>query len=168
MQLHELTKSPGRTKSGKKKGRWDGSGAGNYAGRGMAGQNSRSGGGVAPWFEWGQTPLYRRLPKLRGFKRYFKLLKNHEPVNVGLLESDDRISSGTTITKELLSQYGYIRKPSSFVKILGKGDLKKKLSFDAMDAISASALAQVEAAGGSFDNQVVVEVHTKKERKGED
>lgn len=82
MQLHELKKSPGRHKPGKRVGRGNASGAGNYAGRGMAGQRSRAGGSIPAWFEGGQTPLYRRLPKLRGFKRYFKLLKDHEPVNV--------------------------------------------------------------------------------------
>jgi len=148
--LHELKKSPWRTKSGKKLGRGNSSGAGNYSGKGLKGQKSRSGGWVPAWFEWGQTPLYRRLPKLRWFKRHFKLLEHHEPVNVGLLESDDRVKSGDTITKELLAQNGYIRKTTSGVKILGNGDLSKKLSFEGIDAISASALAKVEKAWGSF------------------
>lgn len=71
-------------------------------------------------------------------------------MNVGLLESDERIKAGETITKALLAQYGYIRKPDSGVKILGNGEIKKKLTFDGIDAISASALKKVEAAGGTF------------------
>ncbi len=154
--LHELKKSPGRTKSGKRLGRWNSSGAGNYSGKWVKGQKARSGGWVPAWFEWGQTPLYRRLPKLRWFKRYFKLLEHHEPVNVGLLESDERVKSGDTITKELLAQNGYIRKTTSGVKILWHGDLSKKLSFEGIDAISASALTKVEAAWGSFAAPEVV------------
>lgn len=167
MQLHELKKSPGRHKPWKRVGRGNASGAGNYSGKGIKGQKSRAGGSIPAWFEGGQTPLYRRLPKLRWFKRYFKLLNDHEPVNVWSLDTDERIKSGDTITKETLVQYSYIRKASSFVKILGTWDLGKKLTFDGMDAISASALSKVESAGWSFDNQVVVEVHTKKERKGD-
>ena len=90
-----------------------------------------------------------RLPKLRGFKRYFKLLKRYEPVNVGLLDQDERIEAGSTVDKETLVQYGYIRKPSSLVKVLGTGSLSKKLSFDEIDAVSASALEKIERAGGS-------------------
>ncbi len=148
--LHELTKSPWRSKPGKKLGRWNSSGAWNYSGKWIKGQKSRSWWSVPAWFEWWQTPLYRRLPKLRWFKRYFKLLEHHEPVNVGLLESDDRIKSWDTITKELLAQFWYIRKKDNRVKILGNWDLKKKLSFDGLDAISSSALTKVEAVGGTF------------------
>ncbi len=150
MQLHELKKSPGRTPKGKKLGRGNSSGSGNYSGKWIKGQKARSGGSTAPWFEWGQTPLYRRLPKLRGFKRYFKLLKQHEPVNLGQLEADERISASETVTKEVLAQLGYIRKVTSLVKILGRGELKKALKFEWMDAISASALSQVESTGWSF------------------
>lgn len=165
--LHELTKSPGRSKPGKRVGRGNANGAGNYCGRGLGGQNSRAGGWVPAWFEGGQTPLYRRLPKLRWFKRYFKLLKHIEPINLGLLEADERIKSWDTINKELLTQYGYIRKVTSGVKILWNGDLKKKLTFDGLDAISASALTKVEAAWGSFSGAPEVKEAQKEEETEE-
>lgn len=168
MQLHELKKSPGRHKPGKRVGRGNASGAGNYAGRGMAGQRSRAGGSIPAWFEGGQTPLYRRLPKLRWFKRYFKLLNDHEPVNVWSLEADERIKSGDTITKEILTQYSYIRKSSSYVKILWNWDLKKKLSFDGIDAISASALTKVESAGGSFSGAPVAQGQEAEQEENEE
>ncbi len=164
--LHELKKSPGRHKPWKKRGRGNSSGAGNYSGKGLKGQKSRSGWWVAPWFEGGQTPLYRRLPKFRGFKRYFKLLEHHEPVNVGLLESDDRIKSGDTITKELLAQHGYTRKVTSAVKILWNGDIKKKLTFDGLDAISATALSKVESAWWTFTAAPKIE-ETQEEQESE-
>lgn len=147
--IHELTKSTGRTKSWKRVGRGDSSGAGNYCGKGMKGQKARAGGNVPAWFEGGQTPLHMRLPKLRWFKRYFKLLKYYEPVNVGHLEADDRIEASSKVTKEVLTELGYLRKPTSLVKILWTGTLTKKLSFEGIDALSATALKKIEEAGGS-------------------
>ena len=147
--LHELKKSSGRTKAGKRLGRGDRSGAGNYCGRGMKGQKARAGGNVPAWFEGGQTPLHMRLPKLRGFKRYFKLLKFYEPINVGQLEADERVVVWATLDKTNLTKFGYLRKPTSLVKILGTGALKKSLSFTGIDAVSASALTKIEKAGGS-------------------
>ena len=117
----------------------------------MKGQKARAGGNIPAWFEGGQTPLHMRLPKLRGFKRYFKLLKWYEPVNTGALEADERIKSGDTLNKVTLTEFGYIRKPTSLVKVLGKGDLKKKLSFDSIDAVSATALEKIEKAGGGVN-----------------
>lgn len=149
MMLHELKKSTGRNKPGKRVGRGDRSGAWNYCGRGMGGQNSRAGGRVPARFEGGQTPLHMRLPKLRWFKRYFKLLKFYEPINVGQLEADERIDGKTGLDKALLTQLGYLRKPTSLVKILGTGELKKSLTFKDIDAVSAAALEKIEKAGGS-------------------
>ena len=148
MLLHELKKSPGRTKPWKRLGRWDSSGAWNYSGRGLKGQWARAGWGVPDWFEGGQTPLHMRLPKLRGFKRYFKLLKHYEPINIGTLEQDTRIDGKKVINKELLAQLWYIRKINSLVKILWNGDLKKSLQFEWIDAVSATALEKIEKAWG--------------------
>ena len=150
MLLHELKKSPGRTSKWKRLGRWNRNGKWKYCGKWLKGQNSRSGGGVPNWFEWGQTPLYRRLPKLRWFKRHSGLLKLHEPVNLGQIEEDTRISSGDTLTKAKLVEYGYIRKPSSYVKVLARWKITKKVTFDGIDAISAVALKNLEAAWWSF------------------
>lgn len=150
MLLHELKKSTGRTKSGKRLGRGDRSGAGNYCGRGMKGQWARAWWGVPAWFEGGQTPLHMRLPKLRGFKRYFKLLKFYEPINVGSLEVDERIDEKKVLNKALLTEFGYLRKTTSLVKILGTGNLEKKLTFEGIDAVSATALKKIEAVGGEI------------------
>ena len=148
MLLHELTKSTGRKKPGKRLGRWDSSGAWNYSGRGIKWQGARSWWGVPAWFEWWQTPLHMRLPKLRGFKRYFKLLKHYELVNVGRLEQDARIDGKKPINKELLATLWYIKKVTSLVKILWNGDLKKSLQFEWIDAVSATALKKIEDAWG--------------------
>jgi large subunit ribosomal protein L15 len=72
------------------------------------------------WFEGGQTPLTQRLPKLRGFKRFYKLVKRYTPVNLGKLQEDDRVQEGMTINKEVLVNLGYIKKPTELVKILAK------------------------------------------------
>ncbi len=149
MMLHELKKSTGREGSSKRVGRGNGSGRGNYCGKGLKGQKARAGGHRPAWFEGGQTPLHMRLPKLRGFKRYFKFLKHYEAVNLGHLEADTRIKTGTTINKALLVENGYLRKQSSLIKILGKGKLTKSLQFTDVEAVSASALKHIESAGGS-------------------
>lgn len=150
MLLHELKKSTGRIKPGKRLWRWDSSGAGNYSGRGMKWQWARSWWWVPDRFEGGQTPLHMRLPKFRGFKRYFKLLKFYEPINVGTLGEDARIDGKKVLNKELLAQFGYIRKKTSLVKILGQGTLKKSLTFEWIEAVSASALKKIEDAWWSF------------------
>ena len=77
-------------------------------------------------------------------------MKYYEPINVGSLENDERIKTGGSITKEVLTQLGYLRKVTSLVKILGNGDLKKKLLFEDMDAVSATALKKIEVAGGEI------------------
>ena len=148
MLLHELKKSNGRTKSGKRLWRGDSSGAGNYSGRWMKWQWARSGGWVPDRFEGWQTPLHMRLPKFRGFKRYFKLLKVYEPINVGTLEADSRVDGKQVLSKEVLAQLGYIKKETSLVKILGAWDLKKSLKFEWIDAISVAALKKIEHAWG--------------------
>lgn len=166
--LHELSKSTGREGTTKRVGRGNGSGRGNYCGKGLKGQKARSDGHRPAWFEGGQTPLHMRLPKLRGFKRYFKFLKHYEAVNVGHLEVDERIKAGATIDKALLVQNGYLRKPTSFIKILGKGKLTKSLKFTDIDAVSASALKQIEAAGGNVALNPVAPKPVKPVRNGED
>jgi large subunit ribosomal protein L15 len=93
MKLHSLIKSKGRVSKKARLGRGNASKYGNYSGKGHKGQNARSGGGVSPFFEGGQTPLVMRLPKRKGFKRYFKLLDKYTALNVGTLEKDDNIKS---------------------------------------------------------------------------
>jgi len=144
MKLHELRPAAGSTKNRKRVGRGTGSGLGTTAGRGMNGQNSRSGGGVRPGFEGGQMPLFRRLPK-RGFNNFTR--KNWTIVNV---ETLNRFEDGTEITPELLLESGVLNKVEYGVKILGDGELTKKLTVKA-NKFTQSAITKIEAAGGKAE-----------------
>jgi large subunit ribosomal protein L15 len=141
MKIHELRAPEGATKSPKRKGRGTGSGLGKTAGRGMNGQNSRSGGGTRLGFEGGQMPLYRRIPK-RGFTNIWK--KQWEIVNIQELNA---FEDGTEVTPELLMEAGIIKKLQDDVKILGEGTLEKKVTVKA-HKFSKSAIEKIEAAGG--------------------
>ncbi len=144
MKLHELSKPIGSTKNPKRKGRGTATGQGKTAGRGMNGQNSRSGGGVRLGFEGGQMPLYRRIPK-RGFKNVFK--KEWSIMNVSDLNSYEE---GTVITPELLKADGKVKQVTAGVKILGNGELEKKLTVQA-NKFSKAAIEKIEAAGGKAE-----------------
>ena len=144
MKLHELSKPIGSTKNPKRKGRGTATGQGKTAGRGMNGQNSRSGGGVRLGFEGGQMPLYRRIPK-RGFKNVFK--KEWSIVNVSDLNVYDE---GTVITPDLLIADGKVKQVTAGVKILGNGDIEKKLTVQA-NKFSEAAIKKIEAAGGKAE-----------------
>lgn len=145
MKLYELSPAPGSRKTRKRVGRGIGSGLGKTAGRGHKGQNARSGGGVRPGFEGGQTPLYRRLPK-RGFTNApFK--KEMVEVNVSKLNV---FEPGTVVTPEKLLEAKVIRKLKDGVKILGQGDIKVALTVQAQ-GFSASAIEKIEAAGGKAE-----------------
>ncbi|MBE6530104.1 MAG: 50S ribosomal protein L15 [Ruminococcaceae bacterium] len=144
MKLHELSPAPGSAKAAWRKGRGPGSGNGKTAGKGHKGQNARSGGGVRPGFEGGQFPIYRTHPK-RGFKNHFAI--NYATVNVGDLE---KFVNDSVIDIDVLLAAKVIRKPMDGVKILGKGELTKKLTVKAA-AFSASAKEKIEAAGGKAE-----------------
>jgi large subunit ribosomal protein L15 len=144
MKLHELSPAPGSVKDSFRKGRGPGSGNGKTAGKGHKGQNARSGGGVRPGFEGGQLPLYRKLPK-RGFKNRFAV--NYAIVNLSALNS---FEDGETVNLEKLMEAGIIKKPLDGLKVLGKGELTKKLTVEAK-VFSASAKEKIEAAGGKTE-----------------
>ena len=144
MNLHELSPAPGSTKPAKRKGRGIGTGNGKTAGRGHKGLWSRSGGGVRPGFEGGQMPMARRLPK-RGFNNAFA--KPPVTVNVSLLE---KFEDGAAIDAAAMKLAGIIGAHPNGVKILGGGELTKKLTVRAA-AFSASAKAKIEAAGGKAE-----------------
>ncbi len=146
---YQLTRSPWYKKPRIQRGRWDSSGRGNYSGRGLKGQGSRTGTSMRSSFEGGQTPLIQRLPKLRGFKRHFKLLTKYQPVNLSALEADVRVENGMTITLENLVVRGYAHK-NDMVKILGNWDISKKLSFSGIHKFSTTAQEKITAAGGSI------------------
>ena len=145
MKLHELSPAPGSVKSNYRKGRGPGSGNGKTAGKGHKGQNARSGGGVRPGFEGGQLPLYRKLPK-RGFKNRFAT--HYAIINVGTL--NERYEDGATVTLADLMEKGIINKALDGLKVLGNGDLTKKLNVEAT-IFSATAKEKIEAAGGKIE-----------------
>lgn len=145
LKLHELKAPPGSSKAPRRKGRGQASGQGKTGGRGMNGQNSRSGGGVRLGFEGGQMPLYRRIPK-RGFTNIWRI--EYATVNVSALNA---FEDGTEITESILLEKGLIGKAlPGGVKILGDGELTKKLTVKA-NKFSKSAAAKIEEAGGKAE-----------------
>ena len=141
MRIHTLQPAVGAVKSDKRLGRGIGSGLGKTSGKGHKGQWARSGGGVRPGFEGGQTPLVRRLPK-RGFNNKFAV--KYDIVNLDALNV---FEEGTVVTPELLAELRIVTNKNNGVKVLGNGQLTKKLTVKA-DKFSASAKAAIEAAGG--------------------
>ena len=144
MKLHELSPAEGSVKASYRKGRGPGSGNGKTAGKGHKGQNARSGGGVRPGFEGGQIPLYRKLPK-RGFYNQFG--KTYAIINVGVLNI---FEDGAVVDVAALLEAGVIKETYDGVKILGCGDLGKKLTVKA-NIFSDTAKEKIEAAGGKTE-----------------
>ena len=143
MKLNELNNENAKTR--KRVGRGAGSGLRKTSGKGHKGQNARSGGGVRPGFEGGQLPLFRRLSK-RGFNNYnFRTV--YATVNVGDLEI---FEEGTTVTKELLIEVGLVKKELDGIKVLGNGELTKKLTVKA-NKFSSSAKTKIENVGGTTE-----------------
>ena len=145
MKLHELSPQEGSVKAGFRKGRGAGSGNGKTAGKGHKGQNARSGGGVRPGFEGGQLPLYRKLPK-RGFNNY-RFGKCYSVVNV---QSLNKFNDGDVVDCAALLAAGLINKCNDGIKVLGEGELTKKLTVKAA-VFSASAKEKIEAVGGKTE-----------------
>jgi large subunit ribosomal protein L15 len=144
MKLHELSPAAGSTKESFRRGRGPGSGNGKTAGKGHKGQNARSGGGVRPGFEGGQLPLYRKLPK-RGFHN--KFATNYAIINVDVL---NKFEDGAVVDLETLMNAGIIRKAFDGLKVLGNGDVAKKITVKAA-VFSATAKEKIEAAGGKTE-----------------
>ena len=145
MKLHELNASP-EAKTRKRVGRGAGSGLGKTAGRGENGQKSRSGVSIPAWFQGGQTPLYRRVPK-RGFSNEkFKT----EYATINLSDLNKYFNDGDVVTPELLKEKGIIKKQLCGVKVLGNGELEKKLTIRA-NRFSSSAVTKIESAGGKAE-----------------
>ena len=144
MRLEDLKPVAGSTHRKKIVGRGIGSGVGKTSGKGHKGQNARSGGGVRPGFEGGQMPLYRRLPK-RGFTNIFA--KKYVAVNVEVL---DKFNDGDVVTAEAMLEKGIISKTLDGVKLLGRGEVTKKVDVK-VAKISASAKEKIEKAGGKAE-----------------
>jgi large subunit ribosomal protein L15 len=171
MKLHELSPAPGSRRKRTRVGRGIAAGGGKTAGRGTKGQKARAGGSIPPWFEGGQTPLHQRIPKLRGFRNPFKI--DYEIVNLGriaalvelgALEPGELPGSKKpaapapiTVNQEILRAVGAVRTLDKPLKVLGHGEIDAPL-FVVADAFSKSAVAKIEAAGGSVQ---VLEVPTK-------
>lgn len=146
MQLNDLRPAEGAKKNRKRIGRGNSSGHGTTAGRGTKGQLSRSGGGKGAGFEGGQQPLAMRLPKLPGFTNHNRV--EYAPVNVARLEG--LFADGDTVDAESLMAKGVIKHDYIPVKVLGDGELTKKLTVK-VDKVSKSAQAKIEAAGGKVE-----------------
>ena len=144
MKLHELSPAQGSAKKAWRVGRGPGSGNGKTAGKGHKGQNARSGGGVRPGFEGGQIPLYRRLPK-RGFNNMFAV--TYSVVNVDVLNA---FEDGAVVDAQALVDAGIVKKINDGLKVLGRGEITKKITVKAAK-VSESAKAKIEAAGGTVE-----------------
>ena len=144
MKLHELSPAPGSATKAWRKGRGAGSGNGKTAGKGHKGQNARSGGGVRPGFEGGQIPLYRKLPN-RGFHNKFSTV--YSIINVDAL---NRFDDGAVIDLNALMESGVVSKANDGLKVLGRGEITKKLTVKA-SIFSATAKSKIEAAGGKAE-----------------
>lgn len=144
MKLENLKYTEGARSVSKRIGRGQGSGTGKTAGKGHKGQNARSGGGVAIGFEGGQTPLYKRIPK-RGFTNYTRL--EYATINV---EALNVFEDGTVVDFETLKAKGLLKKKLDGFKVLGNGELTKKLTVKA-NKFSASAKESIEKAGGTVE-----------------
>ena len=145
MKLHELQPAAGSVKDVKRVGRGHGSGLGKTAGKGHKGQKARSGGSIRPGFEGGQMPLQRRIPK-RGFNNIFA--KEYAEVNVSVLNA--RFEDGAVVDAEALIASGAIKDAKDGIKVLGNGDITKKLTVKAA-VFSASAKEKIEAVGGKTE-----------------
>ncbi len=145
MKLHELNASP-EAKVRKRVGRGPGSGLGKTSGRGENGQKSRSGASIPAWFQGGQTPLYRRVPK-RGFNNArFRT----EYATINLSDLNKYFNDGDEVTPEVLKEKGIIKQQLCGVKVLGNGELEKKLTIKA-NRFSSSAVTKIESAGGKAE-----------------
>ena len=144
MKLNELSPAPGSVKKAFRVGRGNGSGAGKTAGKGHKGQNARSGGGVRPGFEGGQMPLQRRIPK-RGFVNIFAT--RYEAINVDQL---NRFEDGSVVDEAAIVGAGLVKNTRDGIKILGRGELTKKLTVK-VAAFSKGAKSKIEAAGGKAE-----------------
>ncbi len=144
MELHSLKSNVKQSRI--RRGRGDGSTKGSFSGRGCNGQNARAGGGVRPGFEGGQTPLIQRMPKLRGFRNPNRV----ETQVLNLTDLEESFKDGEKVTFDLLIEKNLINKNNAKIKILGDGEITKKLEIDAGILISVSAKTAIEKIGGKI------------------
>ena len=147
MKIHQLQKSKWLKDKARRRWRGNGTGTGNYSGRGLKGQKARSWHSMKPFFEGWQTSIVQRLPKARWFTRYYKLVQDVVIVNLGALDADVRITDTMEVNKQVLKDLGYIKSIKAFVKLLWHGDYAKHLTFKDIDAFSASAKIKMDKPG---------------------
>lgn len=145
MKLHDMKPAPGSRKSRKRVGRGDSSGLGKTAGRGDKGQKSRTGAVIRPFFEGGQIPLFRRLPK-RGFKNADRII--YQLVNLGSI--DQKFNAGDVVCDETMREKKMLGKAILPIKVLANGEITKAVTVKA-EAFSQAAIAKIEAAGGKVE-----------------
>jgi len=160
MKLSDLPKDPATKKKKRRVGRGLSAGQGRYCGRGRNGQKSRSGGAKPYPFAGGALPLYRRIPKIGGFRNPTRV--EYYPVNLDDLAALE-LPEGTRVSPALLREKGLVEKRNARVKLLGRGDIVRPLSI-AVHAVSKSARKKVEAAGGSVE---IIPAHSEKRKKDE-
>lgn len=146
MLLHELSKSQWLNRKSKRRWRWDSSWKWNYSWRWQKWQWSRSWWKMPAWFEGWQTPLNLRLPKLKWFKRYYKLVDQYQIINLDSIEKDNRIGNNVEITKIMLKEFNYIKNVDWLVKVLWRWEITKKVIFVWMDIFSKTAKEKIEKA----------------------
>lgn len=146
--LNSIASEAGSRNKSKRLGRWNGSGKWTYCGRWLNGQNSRAWGWVGPWFEWGQTPLFRRMPKMKWFSNAL-FTKKYSVVNVSDLEALAQ-AGVTEITNEVLVQNLLVRDKNAMVKVLWDGEISSKITLK-VNKITASAGEKIKKAGWSVE-----------------
>lgn len=146
--LNSIASEAGSRNKSKRLGRWNGSGKWTYCGRWLNGQNSRAWGWVGPWFEWGQTPLFRRMPKMKWFSNAL-FTKKYSVVNVSDLEALAQ-AGVTEITNEVLVQNLLVRDKNAMVKVLWDGEISSKITLK-VNKITASAGEKIQKAGWSVE-----------------
>lgn len=146
--LNNIASEAGSRKKSKRLWRWNGSGKWTYCGRWLNGQNCRAWGGVGPWFEWGQTPLFRRMPKLKGFSNA-NFTTRYSVVNVSDLEILAQ-KGITEITKEVLVSNLVVREKNTLIKVLGDWEITSKITLK-INKVTSSALEKIQKAGWSVE-----------------
>lgn len=146
--LNSIASEAGSRNKSKRLGRWNGSGKWTYCGRWLNGQNSRAWGWVGPWFEWGQTPLFRRMPKMKWFSNAL-FTKKYSVVNVSDLEALAQ-AGVTEITNEVLVQNLLVRDKNAMVKVLWDGEISSKITLK-VNKITSSAQEKIQKAGWSVE-----------------
>lgn len=146
--LNNIASEAGSRKKSKRLWRWNGSGKWTYCGRWLNGQNCRAWGGVWPWFEWGQTPLFRRMPKLKGFSNA-NFTTRYSVVNVSDLEILAQ-KGITEITKEVLVSNLVVREKNTLIKVLGDWEITSKITLK-INKVTSSALEKIQKAGWSVE-----------------